>query len=299
MFIDLHNHVSLATLNYVGSPAPIVSPELLVEMQMQAGIDRGVLLPCLNPEGMHIVQSNEDVLRVCADYPERFIPFCNVDPRQMFNHANAPLRAVLEYYREQGCRGIGEVAANLPFGDPRMRNLFAHTEAVGFPLTFHIAHREGGTYGIVDRLGLPGLEQSLRDFPDLTFLGHSQCFWSHLGGEVSEKTWTGYPKGPVAPGGRVVELMRCYPNLHGDLSAGSGFNAISRDPEFGYAFLDEFQDRLYFATDVCLPTQADSVLVNLKRFLEAGHAAGRISATAFANITHRNAQRLLGLDGSL
>lgn len=295
MFIDLHNHVCLASLPYVGSTVRLVSPEQLVEMHLQAGIDRSVLLPCLNPEAMHIVQSNEDVLRVCAQYPDRFIPFCNVDPRQMFNHPEAPLRAILEYYREQGCRGIGEVSANLPFGDPRMRNLFAHTEAVGFPLTFHIAHREGGTYGIVDQLGLPGLEQALRHFPNLTFLGHSQCFWSHISGDVTAKTWSGYPKGPVVPGGRVVELMRRYPNLHGDLSAGSGFNAVSRDPEFGYGFLEEFQDRLYFATDVCLPTQAETVLINLKRFLEVSHATGRISAAVFAKITHRNAQRLLGL----
>ena len=297
MFIDMHNHVSLAGLNYVGCGAPLVSPEQLVAMQESAGIARGVLLPCLNPESMHVVQSNEDVLRVCAEYPERFVPFCNVDPRQMFNHPGAPLRMALEYYREQGCKGIGEVSANLAFDDPRMRNLFASVQAVGFPLTFHIAGREGGTYGIVDRHGLPGLEKTLQDFPELVFLGHSQCFWSHISGDVGADDWTGYPKGPVAPGGRVVELMRRYPTLCGDLSAGSGYNAVSRDPEFGYAFLDEFQDRLYFATDVCLPTQADTVLVNLKRFLEQGHAAGRISDLAFAKITHRNAQRLLGLAG--
>ncbi|MBT3291325.1 MAG: amidohydrolase family protein [Victivallales bacterium] len=297
MFIDLHNHVSLASLNYVGSNAPIVSPEQLVAMQCEAGIDRGVLLPCLNPEAMHIVQSNEDVLRVCAQYPERFIPFCNIDPRQMFNHPGAPLGTVLEYYREQGCKGIGEVAANLSFDDPRMRNLFRHVEAVGFPLTFHIASREGGTYGIVDELGLPGLERALQDFPKLSFLGHSQCFWSHISGDVDATNWSSYPTGPVVPGGRVVELMRRYPTLHGDLSAGSGFTAVSRDPDFGYAFLEEFQDRVFFATDICLPTQAGTVLVWLKQFLEEGHAAGRISDTVFAKVTHRNAQRLLGLGG--
>jgi predicted TIM-barrel fold metal-dependent hydrolase len=295
MFIDMHNHVCLASLGYVGNGARMISPEELAEMQKRVGIDRGVLLPCLNPEAMHVVQSNEDVLRVCAEYPERFIPFCNVDPRQMFNHASAPLGLVLDYYREQGCKGIGEVAANIPFGDPRMRNLFQHVERVGFPLTFHIAHQEGGTYGIIDELGLPGLEKALQDLPNLTFLGHSQCFWSHMSGDVDETSWTGYPKGPVVPGGRVPELMRRYPNLHGDLSAGSGFNSVSRDPEFGYAFLEEFQDRVYFATDICLPTQADTVLINLKRFLEEGHAAGHISDTVFAKVTHRNAQRLLGL----
>jgi predicted TIM-barrel fold metal-dependent hydrolase len=296
MFIDMHNHVCLASLSYASNGVRMISPEELVEMQERVGIGRGVLLPCLNPEAMHVVQSNEDILRVCAQYPERFIPFCNVDPRQMFNHGESPLGEILRYYRDLGCRGVGEVAANLRFGDPRMRNLFRHTEAVGLPLTFHIAHQEGGTYGIIDELGLPGLEKALQDFPELTFLGHSQCFWSHMSGDVDERNWTGYPKGPVVPGGRVPDLMRRYPNLHGDLSAGSGFNAVSRDPDFGYAFLEEFQDRLYFATDVCLPSQVDTTLVNLKRFLEEGHANGHISDTVFAKITHRNAQRLLGLE---
>ena len=50
----------------------------------------------------------------------------------------------------------------------------------------------------------------------------------------------GYPAGPV-PGGRVVELMRKYPNLLGDLSAGSGLNAIMRDRKFGISFLNDFR----------------------------------------------------------
>ena len=47
-----------------------------------------------------------------------------------------------------------------------------------------------------------------------------------------------YPDGPVAPGGAIDTLMDKYPNLHGDLSAGSGAGAISRDPEFGRAVSD-------------------------------------------------------------
>ena len=37
-----------------------------------------------------------------------------------------------------------------------------------------------------------------------------------------------YPDGPVAPGGAIDALMDKYPNLYGDLSAGSGAGAISR-----------------------------------------------------------------------
>ena len=183
----------------------------------------------------------------------------------------------------------------MPIDDPRVLNLFAACQACKLSVTIHIAPEQGDYYGLVDAPGLPGLENTLRRFPNCKIMGHSQPFWAEMSTDYGPGGRNGYPKGAVHPGGRLPQLFERYPNLYGDLSAGSGFNAISRDPEFGYAFLEEFQDRLYFATDVCLPTQADTVLVNLKRFLEAGHAAGRISDGVFAKITHRNAQRLLGL----
>ena len=51
------------------------------------------------------------------------------------------------------------------------------------------------------------------------------------------------------PGGRVPELLRTYPNLCADLSAGSALTALSRDPGFAQDFLLEFQDRLLYARD--------------------------------------------------
>ena len=57
-------------------------------------------------------------------------------------------------------------------------------------------------------------------------------------------------KGPVKEGGRLVCLMRNYKNLYADLSANSGGCAIMRDEKFGLQFLEEFQDRLMFGTDM-------------------------------------------------
>ena len=50
----------------------------------------------------------------------------------------------------------------------------------------------------------------------------------------------------MVEGGAVVRLMRQYPNLWADLSpaAGSGYNALARDPDYAVKFLHEFQDRL-------------------------------------------------------
>ena len=297
MVIDIHVHTRHHPgPNRPGTDQTYATPEQLIEMYDEVGINKAVILPGSNPENSHHIQSVQDVLEICEMYPDRFIPFCNIDPRLSVNSADFDLGWVMEHYKEKGCRGIGEMTANLWWDDPRVTNLFDHAERVGLPVTFHVATQEGGTYGLIDEFGLPRLEKQVADHPDLIFLAHSNPWWSYMSGDVTEETWGGYPKGPVTEGGRIPELMRRYPNLHGDMSAGSGFNAVSRDPEFGYAFIEEFQDQLLWGTDVCRPSNKDDMLVYLKDFLEDALADGRISREAFDKLTHRNAQRVLGLD---
>jgi len=293
MLIDIHVHT--AEFAHEGPTRPngetFATPAELISMYDARDIRLGVILPSVNPECSHLLTTNEEALAVVERHPERFVTFCNLDPRFVSNSADADLAPLLQHYRARGCRGVGEVCANLAFDDPLVLNLFRHCEAAGMPLTFHVATHRGGIYGLIDDLGLPRLEAALARFPGLTFLGHSQAFWSEISGDVTEETRGGYPPGPVVPGGRIVELMRRYLNLHGDLSAGSGYNAVSRDPEFGCAFLEEFQDRLYFGTDICAPTN-ETPLVG---FLAGALREGRLTKTAFDRIAWRNAARLLGL----
>ena len=170
-------------------------------------------------------------------------------------------------------------------------NFFEHVEASGLPLTFHVAPQAGSYYGFIDEVGLPRLEKVLRAFDKLKFLGHSQPFWAEIGTNVVQNGQrVPYPKGPVTPG-RVVELMRAYPNLLGDLSAGSGYGAISRDPEFGHRFMEEFQDRLYWGTDVANVPQELPIVDYFGKL----KADGLISEAAYEKITWKNANRLLGL----
>jgi len=57
-------------------------------------------------------------------------------------------------------------------------------------------------------------------------------------------------------------------------------------------FLEEFQDRLLFATDLCHHNQ-DAPIVS---FFKELHKEGRISNAAYEKITRGNAVRLLGLE---
>jgi hypothetical protein len=79
-----------------------------------------------------------------------------------------------------------------------------------------------------------------------------------------------------------------------DISAGSGHNALTRDPAFGIEFLDEFQDKLMFGTDSCLRSDVDRVwlTVGLMRDLRENR---KLPEETLEKIEARNAVRLLGL----
>ena len=291
MFIDIHAHAWRYALPFnadcevnLGTPP---TPEQIIGRYDEVGIDRGVLLPMVNPE-IYLTQSNEDILDFFKAYPERFIPFCNIDPRTMKNTSDAPLGDWLRYYRDQGCKGIGEVMPFLPFRHPQVQNLFRHVEDVGFPLIFDLA---GDVYGLYDDVGLPQLEYSLQKFPKLKFFGHGQAFWSEIGQLETVFDRTGYPSYPIKEEGVVPKLLRKYEHLYGDLSAGSGFNALNRDRKYAIKFIHEFQDKLLFGTDIYtseMPTPMVEFLNELKK-------CGDISEQVFNKVARENAIRILNL----
>lgn len=292
MFIDIHVHARRQPgfpRNWLGET--FATPEQLISMYDERSIDTGVILPMVSPEGLRVPQSLENVLLTCEEYPGRFIPFCNLDPRMITNTPDAPLGEFLLFYQDKGCKGVGEIMANLPFDHPMVDNMFRCCEATSMPVIFHVATRIGGMYGLLDHRGLPLLERALDKFPELTFLGHSQAFWSEIAPIDNDELRGRYPTGPIESPGRVVTLMRNHDNLHGDLSAKSGFNAISRDREFGISFLNEFQDRLYFGTDITSPRTTTPLVDYLIELRDHGE----LSASVFNKIARGNAKRLLGI----
>jgi len=77
----------------------------------------------------------------------------------------------------------------------------------------------------------------------------------------------------------------------GDPSAHSGYNALFRDLDYAVGFLNEFQDRLFFGTDICSSNQEIKLpgfLINLKE-------EGRISEETFYKIAKKNSIKLLNL----
>ena len=287
--IDIHVHTRMVQM--IPRPRnglPYASPEQIRAKYDAWGIEKGVIMTGIAPEhGFHI-QSNEESYMLAQQYPETFYWFMNLHPTMGTNSPDTDFSYWLNYYKQYGAKGVGEVTFNYYIDDPLVDNLFYHCGECDMPVTIHIAPQVGGYYGIVDDLGLPRLEALLDKYPKLRILGHSQYFWSEIGKDVNEETRGGYPTGPVEPG-RLVELFENYPNLLGDLSAGSGENAVMRDADFGLWFMEKFQDRLYYGTDV----SAVDVEFRLGSWLDELNVEGKLSDTAYRKICRDNALAIL------
>ncbi len=190
----------------------------------------------------------------CISYAERapgkFILGFAPDPRRP--EALSHLQEAIDVY---GVRICGELKLRMMYDNPDALRLFRFCGKHGLPVTVHLDYpgsldewrypRPDYWYGG----GIEALERAVRACPDTVFLGHAPGFWSNISAD-EHSSRPGYPTGKVAPGGKMIRLLRACPNLYCDGSAYSALNALSRDREFAKDFLLEFQDRFLYARDL-------------------------------------------------
>ena len=302
MFIDIHTHITYGDFPEMAAKMLNRKPfdvDILIKRMDLEGIDKSVVLPLINPEVLdrYGCAGNQEVIAACRKYPDRLIPFCCVDPRSLLvwgnKEAMGSIYNLLKVYKELGCKGVGEVCGSIPVDDDRYGVIFDAAGDLDMPLIFHIQRPGGHSYGVYDNFHLTGFEKMLQKYPKTVFIGHSMAFWSEISGEVPEEKREGYLKEPYAVKGRLWELMEKYPNLRGDISAGSGAYALNCDPDHGAEFMEKFQDQLYFGTDRF--SSIDEPIPPQKPLMDEWLAAGRISKTAYEKISHLNAEKLLNL----
>lgn len=188
----------------------------------------------------------------CVHYkeraPEKFVLGYAPDPRRP--DAIDRLRAAIEIY---GVRVYGELKLRMMYDNPDALRMFRFCGEKGLPVIVHIDYefetgrkypRPNWWYGG----GIDAFERAIRACPATIFLGHGPGFWAHISND-DQFDKVAYPTGKVVPGGKLIQMLRRYPNLYADLSGGSGLNALKRDPEFAGEFLIEFQDRLLYGRD--------------------------------------------------
>lgn len=284
--IDLHMHV-MTTWNIPKmGKFNLSNPEKMLAHMDELGIEKAVLMS--SGEKKSLFGKNETNRKICEKYPERFAWMCTLDPVD-----EATVYDRLAKYKKEGAIGIGELTVNKPLDHSFLQAVFAAAEKLQMPVTIHMSPQEGYSYGVVDEPRLPLLEGVLQKYPHLMILGHSQTFWIEMSADAPDdkEGRNSWGQGPVRKGGRVPELFAKYENLYGDLSANSAGCAIMRDPEFGLQFLEDYADRLFFATDM---VNSDMVFP-LGAWLDEQVKKGTLSRDAYEKICRKNAQRVFGI----
>ncbi len=276
-YVDVHTH-----LGQTWTHTEVLTAEGLLRWMDAHDVAQAVVLPLVSPESSSYPLTSDFVLRQTAPHRDRLIPFCSIDPRTSYTGGEQGLRDMLQRYADAGARGFGEHKPGVPMDDPRNMRLYAACGEVGLPVLFHLDNQRN-----TDEPGLPRVANALKTHPETIFIGHGPGFWASISGDVAQSGLAGYPKGPVAAGGALDRLFDECDNLYGDLSAGSGANAIQRDLDFGRAFLARRSSRLMFGTDFLTPGQ-DVPQLGLYGELDL---APEVQAAIFRD----NARRLLGL----
>jgi len=221
--LDLHQHT-----NYTGR-----SDEQLIAHQVFHHATKTILLPgagWMNSE----VGDNASCAVLEANNPDMFERFACSDV------AESRTPDVLRGNIQRGAIGFGELKFHVACDAPEMHRVYKLAEELQVPLLLHFQYETYNT-------GFERFEAVLKTYSKVNFIGHAQTWWGHISAQLDPRDL--YPKGPIKPGGLTDRLLADYPNLHGDLSAGSGLNALTRDPEFARGFLERHSRKLIWGSD--------------------------------------------------
>ncbi|MEN3337374.1 MAG: hypothetical protein V7647_1050 [Acidobacteriota bacterium] len=149
--------------------------------------------------------------------------------------------AEIDRYLRLGALMVAEQKFGVECDSRAMRRIYALAEERNVPVLMHWQFEKYN-------YGFERFHRVLARYPRVTFIGHAQTWWANIDRNHTDQSVL-YPKGPVTPGGWTDRYLSDYPNMFGDLSAGSGLNALTRDEPFTRDFLERHRDRLLFGSD--------------------------------------------------
>ena len=282
MVIDMHAHP-----NYYG-----YNPEKLLENMDAYGIDKAWILTLETPEGEYHpfwyrnygdqfgAMPFSTALEFSRANPERFILGYGIDPRRV--DAIPKLDAAIDLYN---VKVYGEIMLRMMYDNPDAIKMYHFCGEKRLPVVVEVRYglpmgydypRSEWWYGG----GIESYARAIEQCPETIFFGHGSGFWAHISGD-DQYDKVEYPKGEVTPGGRLLEMMEQLPNLYLDLSAGSGFNALSRDRKLAKDLLIKYQDRALYGRD--------DVNNDLQEFLNSLSLPKKVTE----KIYYQNAERVL------
>ncbi|QEC52199.1 amidohydrolase family protein [Anseongella ginsenosidimutans] len=235
--IDIHQHT-----DYTGRPN-----EQLISHQRTMGISTTILLPAGSPvvsasthqgvsNGLQAgCTGNEVCYRIAQEYPDEFVFGSNEVP-----DLPGAVKEI-EKYLKLGAKVIGELKFGVDCDSPEMQRIYELAGKYEVPVLMHWQHKMYSYH-------LERFHKMLEKYPEVNFIGHAQTWWANVDKNHEDQSVL-YPETKVAAGGITDRLLSDYPNMYGDLSAGSGLNSLLRDEAHAREFLERHQDKLLYGSD--------------------------------------------------
>lgn len=235
--IDIHQH-----LGYSGRP-----DEVLLRHQQAMGITTTILLPAgrsVNTPSTHDGVSNGLQAQclgneACRQFAQAHSHGFRFGSNEVPDIAEATRE--IERYLKLGGLIIAEQKFGVDCDSKAMQEIYALAADHGVPVLMHWQFQ-------MYNYGFERFHRMLEKYPKVSFLGHAQTWWANVDRNNTDQTVM-YPKGPVTPGGLTDRYLSDYPNMFGDLSAGSGLNALTRDENFARDFIARHQNKLIYGSD--------------------------------------------------
>lgn len=235
--IDIHQHTDYYKRNN----------DLLLPHQQALGVSKTILLPAgrlVNSPTTHNGFSNG----LQADITGNEIAFAFAEkhaPDFLFGANEVPdlpdAIETIEKYLKLGAVVIGELKFGIECDSQEMQKIYQLALQYDVPV---LMHWQFDLYNY----GLERFHTMLEKYPGVNFIGHAQGWWASTDKAFTDQSIK-YPKGKITPGGLTDRLLSDYPNMFGDMSAGSGLNFLTRDEAHAREFLARHQDKLLFGSD--------------------------------------------------
>ena len=235
--IDIHQH-----LNYSGRP-----DDVLIAHQRTMGATTTILLPAGRDDfGPSTHKGVANGLQAEALGNEACYRFAKAHAKDYRFAANEvpdlpAARNEIRKYVRRGALLVAEQKFGVDCDSPEMQAIFQLAQDLRVPVLMHWQFE-------MYNYGFERFHRMLEKYPKVNFLGHAQTWWANIDRNHADQKVL-YPKGPVTAGGLTDRYLADYPNMYGDLSAGSGLNALTRDEGFTRDFLSRHQDQLVFGSD--------------------------------------------------
>ncbi len=235
--IDIHQHT-----DYSGRPN-----DVLLKHQRAMGITKTILLPAGTPAfGLSTHNGESNGLQAQCTGNEVCYQFAQKYPTEFTFGANevpdiTDAVAEIEKYLKLGAVVIGELKFGVACDSKPMQQIYKLAEAYQVPVLMHWQFE-------MYNFSFDKFYKMLEKYPKVNFIGHAQTWWANIDKNHSDQSVL-YPTTKVAPGGITDRLLSDYHNMYGDMSAGSGLNAMTRDEDRATEFITRHQDKLLYGSD--------------------------------------------------